>query len=31
MHLMKTQAFGWFVRFNPEEIAAWLDRSRVGG
>ena len=28
MHLMKTQGFGWFIRFDPAEIAAWLDGAR---
>jgi excisionase family DNA binding protein len=22
---------GWFVRFDPEEITAWLDEHRVAG
>lgn len=22
---------GWFVRFDPEEITAWLDEHRVSG
>jgi hypothetical protein len=31
MHLMKTQQFGKFIRFDPAEIATWLDRGRVAG